>query len=293
MNDRPSYRKSTERKYVVRRLMAVGVVVGLVAVAAFAASRLRDDPPSAAPVEAAPVINLTIPEGETRAQVAERVEKEVRGSYLKATKTFKGFDPRDYGAPADTPSLEGFLFPATYELPKNPTAEDLVSRQIEAFEQNLSSIDLGYAKSKNLTEYDVVIIASMIEREVMIDKERPLAAAVIYNRLASGEPLGIDATIRYANENYDQPLLQSELDEDTPYNTRINAGLPPTPIGNPGLASLEAAAKPAKVDYTFYVVKPGTCGEHFFTADSAEFEAAQAEYQAALEAEGGSPTDCG
>jgi uncharacterized YceG family protein len=138
----------------------------------------------------------------------------------------------------------------------------------------------------------VLTIASMIEREVQVASERELVAAVIYNRLGSGEPLGIDATLRYALDNFDKPLTQSDLATDTPYNTRLVAGLPPTPIGNPGLAAIEAAANPAKVDYRFYVVKPGTCGEHVFTASEAEFEQAAADYQAALEAEGGSPTEC-
>jgi UPF0755 protein len=88
-------------------------------------------------------------------------------------------------------------------------------------------------------------------------------------------------------------LLESELQADTPYNTRTRAGLPPTPIASPGLDSLQAAADPADVDFRYYVIKPGTCNEHFFTEDAGEFDAAVADYQAALEAEGGSPTDCG
>ena len=138
----------------------------------------------------------------------------------------------------------------------------------------------------------MLIIASMIEREVQVPGGARPVAAVIYNRLEAGMPLGIDATIRFEVQNFDEPLLESELEMDSPYNTRTNAGLPPGPIGNPGLASLEAAANPADVDYLFYVVKPGTCGEHVFTETEDEFDEAAAEYQAALEAEGGSPTEC-
>jgi UPF0755 protein len=271
--------RRTERKYVIRRVIALALGVGFVGVVIAVLAGAGDDPAPQAPVEA-PVVSVTIPEGLTRAQVAEVVGGEVRGSYLKASESIKGFKPQRYDAPGDLQSLEGFLFPATYELPKNPKAEELVSRQLE----------------KNLSRYDVLIIASMIEREVMVPKERKLVAAVIYNRLSAGEPLGIDATIRYGLEKYDEPLLQSELDDaSNPYNTRLIAGLPPTPIGNPGLASIEAAARPAKVDYRYYVVKPYTCGEHVFTASAVEFDQAQAEYQAALEAEGGAPTpeDCG
>ena len=109
----------------------------------------------------------------------------------------------------------------------------------------------------------------MIEREIQVPEERRLAAAVIYNRLAAGDTLGIDATIRYEDGNYDEQLTESRLAEDTPYNTRVNPGLPPTPIGNPGLASIEAAANPAKSDAYYFVVKPGTCGEHVFVETEA------------------------
>ena len=153
-------------------------------------------------------------------------------------------------------------------------------------------MDLDYAQSKNLTTYDVVKIASMIDREVQVPDERELVSAVIYNRLEDGTPLGIDATLRYALDNYDKPLTESDLQSDTSYNTRLVAGLPPTPIGNTGLASLQAAADPAKVDYLYYVVKPCGGGSHVFTASASEFEQAAADYQQALKEQGGSPTDC-
>jgi UPF0755 protein len=237
-------------------------------------------------------VTLTVPEGLPRDQVAPIVEDAgIEGDYMAATDAPpKGFDPGQYGAPA--PNLEGFLFPATYELEPNAPVEEVVTQQLEAFEQNFSGVDLSYAKKKNLTPYDVLIIASMVDREVQVPKERALVAAVIYNRLSRGEPLGIDATTRYETKNYTEPIQQSTFEKDTPYNTRTNAGLPPTPIGNPGLDAIEAAANPAKVDYRFFVVKPGTCGEHSFTASEQEFERLSAEYQRALEAEGGSPDTC-
>src|SRR5688572_17769941 len=120
--------------------------------------------------------------------------------------------------------------PATYEVFRRDDARDLVDKQLAAFEDNFSKVDLDYAKSKNLTPYDVLIIASMIEKEIALPEERAEAAAVIYNRLGDGMPLGIDATIRFATGNYDEPLKQSELDLESPYNTRINTGLPPGPI---------------------------------------------------------------
>ncbi len=238
-------------------------------------------------------IVVTVPEGYTLDQIAALAEDSgLEGDYEKAaSKPPKGFDPGKYGA-GDADTLEGFLFPATYELDPNSSSEDLVAQQVAAFERNFKGVDLSEAERRNLTAYDVLKIASMIEREVQVPEERELVSEVIYNRLESGEPLGIDATLRYALDNFDEPLTQSDLATDTPYNTRLVAGLPPTPIGNPGLDAIEAAAHPSDGDNLFYVVKPGTCGEHFFTPSVAEFEQAAQEYQDALEAEGGSPTEC-
>src|SRR6185312_7814941 len=118
-------------------------------------------------------------------------------------------------------------------------------------------------------------------------------AAVIYNRLHDGMPLQIDATIRFATNNFTQPVSSSDLQLDSPYNTYTNTGLPPTPIGNPGLASIEAAARPARVGYLYYVVKPGTCGEHAFSSTFAQFQQDQRRYEEARRAAGGkSPTKC-
>ena len=112
----------------------------------------------------------------------------------------------------------------------------------------------------------------MIEREAQLARERSLVSAVIYNRLKEGMPLGIDATTRYSTNNWQRPIRQSELDRDEPYNTRLNRGLPPTPIGNPGLASIKAAAKPSSKNYLFYVRKPGKSGEHAFSSTDAQFQ---------------------
>lgn len=237
-------------------------------------------------------ITVVIPEGYTREQIAGVADDVgLEGDYMKASKSSKAIDLERYGAQG-APSLEGFLYPATYELKPGASADDLVAQQLAAFEQNFREVDLEYAKSKNLSPYDVLTIASMIDREVQIPRERPLVGEVIYNRLKIGEPLSIDATIRYATENYDEPLKESELAIDSPYNTRLVAGLPPTPIGNPGLDAIEAAADPGRGDNRFYVVKPGTCGEHVFTDSEQEFNEAAAAYQRALEREGGSPTEC-
>jgi UPF0755 protein len=237
------------------------------------------------------VVVVTIPEGRSRREIAPLVRR-LDGSYLRATRRSPVLDPREYGA-RGAGSLEGFLFPATYELKKGQPVSHLVERQLEAFKRNFERVDLDYARSKNLNPYDVLIIASMVEREALVPRERPLIASVIYNRLRRGIPLGIDATIRFALNQWDEPLKRSELANPTPYNTRENPGLPPGPIGNPGLASIKAAARPARSDHLFFVVKPGTCGEHAFSSTDAEFEEDVARYNAARERRGGrSPTDC-
>ncbi|MEA2124772.1 MAG: hypothetical protein QOI80_1554 [Solirubrobacteraceae bacterium] len=238
---------------------------------------------------------LTLPEGLSAAELAPRVKQGgVSGDYVAATKAATALRrAHALGLPNDQKTTEGFLFPATYDLPKGAEASNLVEDQLKAFAANFRGVDLRRAKRGNLTRYDVVTIASMVEREAQLDRERPLVAAVIYNRLRDGMPLAIDATIRYYENNWRDPLKQSELGRDEPYNTRLNRGLPPTPIGNPGLASLKAAAQPAKVPYLYYVVKPGTCGRHNFSSTDAQFQRDVAAYNAARDRAGGkSPTTC-
>lgn len=238
-------------------------------------------------------ITVTIPEGLSRSETADVVSAAgIPGDYMDASVSVKGFNPNEYGAQGRAKNLEGFLFPATYELKPTADVNDLVAEQLQAFEDNIAGVNMRYAKSKNLTDYDVLTIASMIEREVSVPKERSTVSAVIYNRLKMGEPLGIDATTRFALDNWTEPLTESDLATDSPYNTRTNQGLPPGPIGNPGLASIEAAAKPADTDVWLYVVKPGTCGEHVFASSLEEHNANVEEYQQAQEAAGGSPTEC-
>jgi UPF0755 protein len=235
---------------------------------------------------------VTLPEGltveRTLARLAEQTGKPIEELQAAAA------DTAALGLPAyANGSLEGFLFPATYDLRPGAPARDLVERQLAAFRENFASVNLRTARRKNLTAYDVLIIASMVEREAQLAKERPLIAAVIYNRLKDGTPLGIDATTRYVLNKPSGALRQSELEIDSPYNTRKRAGLPPTPIGNPGLASIRAAAKPASVKYRYFVVKPGTCGEHAFSETNEQFQRDSDRYNAARDAAGGkSPTTC-
>jgi UPF0755 protein len=213
-----------------------------------------------------PEKTLVIPEGYRITQIADTVPSVgiSKRSYLRAVA--HASPPPGFGHPH---SMEGFMFPATYTVRPGETARTLVAQQLAAFEQNFSQVDMSYAKSKNLTNYDVLKIASMIEREAYIPKDRPKIAAVIYNRLHDGMTLGIDATLLYQYGSWTHQLTQSELVADTPYNTRVRHGLPPTPICNPGLASMQAAARPAHVDYLYYVANGN--GGHYFTASYQDF----------------------
>jgi peptidoglycan lytic transglycosylase G len=236
---------------------------------------------------------VTIPEGYSRAQAAPLVAEDgLSGDYVKETVKSKYLDPATYGG-KNAENLEGFLFPDTFELKPGAPVADLVQLQLLDFKRRIKGVDMSYASSKNLTVYDVVTIASMVEREAQLNNERRLVAAVIYNRLHERMPLGIDATTRFAVGNYEKPLTESELATPSPYNTRTHAGLPPGPIDSPGLASIEAAAHPAKVGYLYYVVEPGTCGRLAFSKTNAEFEADVERYNSARAANGGnSPTTC-
>jgi UPF0755 protein len=245
---------------------------------------------------AAKTVDVTIPPGRAIRQTAARLRAAhipLRGSYLAAARRSPLLNPASYGAPRSTPNLEGFLFPDTYEIRVGSPAADLVARQLQAFKKKFAKVDLRAAKTKNLDAYDVLIIASMIEREADLDRERPMIAEVIYNRLKQGIPLGIDATTRYELNDFTRPLTSSDFARKSPYNTRLNKDLPPTPIGNPGLASIQAAAHPVKGKLLYYVVKPGACGEHAFSTTYAQFLKDAQRYSNARAAKGGnSPTSC-
>jgi UPF0755 protein len=289
-----------ERPYVRRRagggtrLLAAlgGLVLGFGALGAIAWALVGSigggdaSAPATAPTTTGPppkpVLRIIFPEGFTRAEMADRIT-EVNKIAERKRKITTSLSPRNYmrltSRPtlpeefpkAKVPHMEGFLFPATYEFTEDTTSERLIELQLEAFMRAWAKVDSDYAESKNLTPYEVVIIASMVEEEVLVPKERPLVAAVIYNRLRVGLPLGIDATIRYGLKiPPTEPIHQSALESDSPYNTRKFLGLPPTPISNPGLAALQAAAHPADVDYLYFIRKKD-CKSHFFTPSEDEF----------------------
>jgi UPF0755 protein len=275
----PELRGPTREQVYRRRVVAlvvVAVVVGGGGWAAWAALKQNDGVTSPPATTVAPrkVVKVLFPEGFTRAQMAIRADASspmiTASGYLAATSS--SALPGRFAGDGKRRSLEGFLFPATYDLYETDPAARLVRKQLDAFNLNWAKVKLGYARSKNLTPYDVLIIASMIEKEVIVPRERPLVAAVIYNRLHQRMPLGIDATLRYGlGIPPTQAITKQDLASDSPYNTRKLPGLPPTPIANPGLPSIQAAAHPAKVDYLYFMRKPD-CRSHFFTASIEAFD---------------------
>jgi UPF0755 protein len=236
---------------------------------------------------------VLVPEGESRVQIALRAHAAgLTGSYLSASKRSALLDPASYGAPANTASLEGFLFPATYDLYRGDPAARLVREQLVAFRENVGDAEVRRARALHVTPYELLIVASIIEREAQLAGDRAKVAAVIYNRLRLGMPLGIDSTIRYALNDYEHPLTQAQLALASPYNTRLHAGLPPTPISNPGLAAIDAAAHPAHVGYLYYVAGADGCGEQVFSTSYAQFERDAAAYHRALSENGGRVPTC-
>jgi uncharacterized YceG family protein len=243
---------------------------------------------------AAKTTNITIVEGRTRAQINDLLRSQgVTGSYYAATRRSPLINFAAYGAPRHTPDLEGFLFPDTYQLVEPISVSKLVSDQLTTFKQEFGRVNLGYARSRHLTPYDVLIIASMVEAEAATSHDQPLIASVIYNRLADGMPLQIDATTRYATGNYTKPLTNAQLNSRSPYNTRVHKGLPPTPIDNPGLAAMQAAAHPAHTNFLYFVAKVCGNGSSVFESNYQQFQADVAKYQQARRARGGrSPERC-
>jgi UPF0755 protein len=260
---------------------------------AAAIAALSKPPPVTIPVK------LVIPEGETRLQIAELAAADgLTGSYTAASKRSSLLNPVDYGAPKGTPNLEGFLFPATYDMKAGAPVSQLVSEQLTAFRERFGAEEIRRAHELHVTPYQLLTVASMVEREAQLPGDRPKIAAVIYNRLRVNMPLGIDATIYYAVEQAQgiatdtHELTDAQLRIDSPYNTRTHRGLPPTPISNPGIASIEAAAHPAHVSYLYYVAAADGCGEQVFSNSYAQFELDAAAYNAAVKKNGGKPPVC-
>jgi UPF0755 protein len=282
----PPPRQVSQRRVRARRLGVVGaiVVAGLIvlAIVKIAGRGGASTPTTTAALAQPKPFRILFPEGFTREDMAARVQVVAKIAEHKSHKLVRlsrvGYlrtsQPRAIdGFGTKKRKLEGFLFPATYDFLKTTTSRQLVHDQLDAFHANWGKVDLSYARKKNLTPYDVLIIASLVEKEALAPDERPKIARVIYNRLHEHMNLGIDATTRYGlHVPGTKSLTQSDLASSNPYNTRnVNIlGLPPTPIANPGLASMQAAAHPAAGNWLYFVRKRDKI-HHYFTDNYNDF----------------------
>ncbi|CAN5896475.1 endolytic transglycosylase MltG [soil metagenome] len=219
-----------------------------------------------------PTFVLRIPEGLTIEQTAKAA---ARQSGIKASKFEEAARKTDYGyAFLDNSKIEtaeGYLFPKKYEFEKGTGATKVVNRMLEQYFIETQKLDFSEVKGRpELSEHELVTVASLVEREAANAEERPVVASVIYNRLKKDMPLQIDATIQYARGEPKEKLSLQDLEIDSPYNTYTNPGLPPGPIASPSLSSLKAALEPAETDKLYYVLKKDG-KEHFFTNDYDRF----------------------
>jgi UPF0755 protein len=230
-----------------------------------------------------PLPNKTVqalfPEGLTQRQTATRAQDKLgirQSEFIKAA-TRGNWTLSPY-LPKGTKTLEGYLFPKKYEFEAGSKAEAVIKRMLLQFKLEVRDLPWDTLKNYGLKRpYDVVIVASMIEREARFAEDRPKIARVIYNRLAKGMALQIDATVQFALGEW-RPLTLHDLKFASPYNTYLHQGLPPTPIANPGLASIQAALAPGKGKWLYYVVIDGQ-GHHAFTASYDEFLKLKQQYQ--------------
>ncbi|MCL1797896.1 MAG: endolytic transglycosylase MltG [Eggerthellaceae bacterium] len=220
---------------------------------------------------------FTIPEGWTLAQTAARIEEETEGripaeEFLALAKDASLY-ASDYPflSGAYNNSLEGFLFPKTYPLKGNATADSIIRMMLSQYQTETAMVDFAFSGEHGLSRYEVLVIASLIEREAALAEERGLVSSVIYNRLEEGMLLQIDAAVAYAAGVVD--VTPEHLAIDSPFNTYQNQGLPPGPICSPGLASIQAAANPELTEYYYYVTKHEGDRSHFFSTTYEEHEA--------------------
>jgi UPF0755 protein len=238
-----------------------------------------------------PALRVTFPEGTRIEQMADIAEKAGFGTqqqFLDAVKNAKppaeiaALEPAEGAVPQYR--LQGFLFPDTYILPQGSTAQDLVALMLQTFVDKFTPALQEQAKTNGLTPYQALTLASIVEREAVLDSERPIIAGVFLNRMAKGDKLGADPTTQFAVALdpasvakygwWKTDLSESDLATNSPYNTRLKPGLPPGPITNPGLKSLEAACNPAKTDYYYFVANSKKAdGSHLFSVTLEEQDA--------------------
>jgi len=227
-----------------------------------------------------PIINeftVTIPEGFSVKQIADRLSSKTKidgTEFLNQAQNgahSKDFQKYSFLSKNPTQTLEGYLFPKTYILNENTSSTEFITMMLDQYEKETAGIDFAkIEQTKGLTSNEILTIASLIEAEARIDDERPLISAVIYNRLNKNMKLQICATVLYVLPERKAKLTTEDLKVDSPYNTYLHAGLPPGPICNPGIASIQAAVNPAAVDYLYYVLTSQE-GRHTFTNNYKDF----------------------
>ena len=218
--------------------------------------------------------SVTIREGLAASEIQAQLVKEAT---VKNPSTYsalvgqpdKFVVPQIGGTTQKVTTLEGLLFPDTYDLMAGDGPTELIGAQLQAFNKKTASLDWTKADAVGLTNYQVIIVASLLEKEAVTPSDRAAVAAVIYNRLKKKMSLGLDVTVRYALNKWTDPLTDADLNVDSPYNTRVVKGLPPGPICNPGTSSIEAALNPAAVDYLYFLAD--ATGKMSFTASYNEF----------------------
>lgn len=231
----------------------------------------------------ADMIRFTLPEGFTVEQIAEVLDTTglaTQEQFLQLMSDPSLFadtlvsnipESQDYKY-----ALEGYIFPETYEVTVDSTPEDVIRRTLNELDRKLSTLPEDWEQQLDVlgvTFHEMLTIASLVEREVVVDSERALVAGVIYNRLKNNHLLQIDASVQYALGEHQNRVLNEDLEVDSPYNTYENVGLPPGPIASPGIKSIEAALYPQETDYMFYVTKKDGTSEHYFAVTYQEHQA--------------------
>ena len=243
---------------------------------------------SSGKIKAGPMV--TIPEGWRAEEIGDRLAARGVGTaeaFMGVVRVGKTDSPLVSKRPEGA-SLEGYLFPDTYRTDSKTTPEEMVARMVGQFEAKFTPDMRQKSEARGMTIHQIVTLASIIEREAVVPSERPVMAAVFYNRLRRGMRLDTDPTVQYAVAAADPSshltygwwkieLTQKDLEIDSPYNTYKNAGLPPGPICEPGLASLNAAISPASNDYLYFVAKPD--GSHAFATTLEEHNQNVAKYR--------------
>lgn len=219
-------------------------------------------------------IKFTIPEGYTVKQIADKLQQQFGtdpAKFMAAVQQYRGFTAKSYAfIPVNlqiTNRLEGYLFPETYEWSKDIQVEEMIDRMMLELDKKLALLPDDWQQKmaeRGQTFHQMMTIASLIEREVVLEEERPLVGGVIYHRLQKGMPLQIDATIQYLFDKPKDRLFEKDLQLESPYNTYLHAGLPPGPIASPSLSSIKSAIYPTSTNFLFYVTKKDGSKGHLF-----------------------------